>query len=184
MQNQSFFQLRASALSVVVASLIVGLSACTVGEDRKPKAPAVVESPPAVQPTPTVASADDIAAHLSAGDYAGAIAAIESSTTSDAEKLATTGRLTLDGLVDPQAKTKPTQSLAEGISRIERAAITGSGTAIADLVGVFSVGVNFRGQNAILPPVKELAACWQAVQESGKGADECVSLRAKLGVAK
>jgi hypothetical protein len=126
----------------------------------------------------------NIATLLSSGDYVGAIAAIEKSAASEPEKLSATGRLMLDGAVDPNAKTRPNASIDDGLSRLERAAKLGHEPSVSDLVGVFTVGVNYRGERVLLPPVAELANCWQAVQKQSKTIGDCIALRKQLGIPK
>ena len=138
----------------------------------------------AAPPPQSTPSNSDIMALLAMGDYAGAIAAIEASSAREDEKLATTGRLALDGLVDPQAKTRPQLSIEEGIDRLERAALVANKVAVADLAATFNVGVNFRGKNVLLAARPELANCWNRVQAEEKKAADCVALRKTLGTPK
>jgi hypothetical protein len=133
------------------------------------------------QSTPAV-NAEDIPGLIGQGDYVAAIRAIEQSQADESEKLGTSGRLILDALVDPAAKSRPSLTLDEGIARMERAVVLGRANSMSDLIAVFDVGVNYRGQNAVLNPVPELASCWRSAKESKRSASECVDLRKKLGV--
>jgi hypothetical protein len=176
-------------LSLRAMKITFGVLSCVVGACTKPateaKLPAVV-SPPLVASSDTAiaAQSSNIASLLANGDYVGAIAAIEASSAPEVEKLSATGRLILDGLIDPAAKTKPSFSVDDGLSRLENAAKMGHEPSVSDLVGFFTVGLNYRGERVLFPPFPALASCWQAVQKSTKLASDCAVLRKSLGAPK
>ncbi len=149
---------------------------------------------PVAKPLPaaiTVASTDTLAQQskrivelMATGDYAGAIAAIEASPASEAEKKSATGRLILDGAVDPGAKTRPGFTVDEGLSRLESAAQLGSDPGISDLLGFFTVGLSNRGENVQLVPSAELANCWKAAQSQAAMVNDCIAMRKRLQLPK
>ena len=143
--------------------------------------------------SPTLAAGSDaalatqstkIATLLASGDYAAAIAAINASAAPEADRLSASGRLILDGLIDPAAKNKLGFSVDDGLSRLERAAVLGNEPSVSDLVGFFTLGLNYRGEKVVFSPSPELASCWQAVGKSTKRANDCVALRKTLGAPK
>jgi hypothetical protein len=182
-------------MSLHVSKIALLSSYCLVVACTEPSTqvkPSATKGPPATTAPSTAAGADaaleaqstKIASLLAAGDYAAAISGIETSGASEIDKLSASGRLILDGLVDPAAKTKPNFSVDEGLSRLERAAILGHEPSVSDLVGFFTLGLSFRGEKRVFPPSPALAACWQAVQKSTKSAADCVTLRKTLGAPK
>ena len=124
----------------------------------------------------------DVAAYLTKGDYAGAIEAVSRSKVSKVEKDGVTGILILDGLADPEATTKPPYTLADGLARMERAALRGRHQSVADLRAKFTVGVNYQGRNRLMAPYRSLAECWQQVQAGSTKAAACVALRKQLQI--
>jgi hypothetical protein len=124
----------------------------------------------------------DVSAYLSTGDYVRAIEAVLRSRVSKVEKDGVTGVLILDGLVDPDAKTKPPYTLADGFARMERAALRGRRQSVADLRAKFEVGINYQGKNSLMAPVEALASCWRQVEGGSQKAAGCVALRRQLRV--
>jgi hypothetical protein len=134
------------------------------------------------QETTGAAAAAEFGTLLQKGDYAGAIAFVNAAKLSAAEKDGVTGNLILDGLVDPRATTKPPFPLAEGFTRLERAAAAGRKQSIADLRAKFTTGLNFEGKNSIMPPNASLAGCWNEVASGSSKASACIEMRKKLRV--
>ena len=127
-------------------------------------------------------AASEFNALLGKGDYAGAIAFVEKSALTAAEKDGVTGTLILDGLVDPSASTRPAHPLAEGFTRMERAAAAGREQSVADLRAKFTTGINYEGKNILLPPHRALAECWANVEAGNEKATACISMRQRLRV--
>jgi hypothetical protein len=128
--------------------------------------------------------AKDIPNLLAQGDYNAVLDEIDKAKITDAEKLGTSGRIILDGLVDPKAKTRPKFTIDEGLSRMEKAALLGRETSVNDLAAVFTTGVGFRDEKKLLLPAPELADCWNGVKSKAKTSDTCIALRKSLGVPK
>jgi hypothetical protein len=166
-----------SILHWALLASCLALFGCTKPVDSS--ASKALSTPP--QSAPAV-GAEDISSLIGQGDYVAALRAIEQSKADESEKLGTSGRLILDALVDPAAKSRPSLTVDEGIVRMERAVVLGRSNSVSDLIAVFDVGVNYRGQNAVLNPVPELASCWRSVKETKRSANECVELRKQLGV--
>ena len=116
------------------------------------------------------------------GDYAAAIALVEKAELAASEKDGVIGILILDGLVDPSAATRPPFVLADGFTRIERAATAGRTQSIADLRGKFTTGLNYEGKNILMPPNEALAKCWTTVEAGNDKASTCITMRQSLQV--
>ena len=119
---------------------------------------------------------------LQKGDYAGAIAFVEKSGVPASDKDGVIGTLIADGLVDREASTRPQYTLADGFTRMERAAAAGRIQSVADLRAKFTTGINDRGRNVLMPPVPELATCWTDVEEGKEKAASCIAMRERLKV--
>jgi hypothetical protein len=135
-------------------------------------------SPSAVSP----AAMSEFNALVRKGDYAGAIAFVEASTLPASEKDGVIGSLILDGLVDPSSTTRPSYPLAEGFTRMERAASAGRVQSIADLRGKFTTGINYEGKNSLLPPNSSLAECWTGVEAGRDKPSTCINMRQRLHI--
>jgi hypothetical protein len=144
-------------------------------------APVATSSSQSGSAAPT-SSASDFNALLKQGDYAGAIAFVEKSSISPTEKDGVAGTLILDGLVDPQASTRPAYRLSEGFARMERAAAAGRVQSISDLRAKFSTGINYAGKNILMAPNPALANCWSKVEAGAEKADACIAMRQRLRI--
>jgi hypothetical protein len=165
---------------LAAAVLAICASACTPSADTSGKS-ASAES--AAQSTPKLSleqATPQFTALLAKGDYAGAIDLTKRTDMPAAEQDAMLGTLTLDGLVDQRATTKPAYSIAEGLAFMEAAALTGRPQSVSDLRGKFTTGLNDAGKNQIMPPLPELAACWTKVEAGTEKPQICVDLRKKL----
>lgn len=176
-------------MSLSLTNIALLLSSCIVVACTKPATeakPSAAASPPASASADAMLAAQStkIATLLAGGDYDGAIAAIDASNASAVDKLAASGRLILDGLIDPATKSKPTFSVDDGLTRLESAAKLGHEPSVADLVGFFTLGLSYCGEKVIFPPSPALATCWQAVQKSTEPASDCAALRKTLGAPK
>ena len=169
----------APSLAVLLAVALATLLSC-----QHPAATSRAQSAPAAQ-SPTAQSQDDSAqftALVQKGDYAGAIAMVEKSSAPPREKDGVIGVVILDGLVDPSPTTRPPYSLADGFTRMERAASAGREQSIADLRARFTTGVNYEGKNILMPPNTALASCWTEVEAGTRKPGACIEMRKRLHV--
>ena len=82
-------------------------------------------------------------------------------------------------MVDPEAKTRPAESLEEGVRHIEAAAMAGLDGAATSLRALFSTGLTNRGQDRKLAPDPALEECWAGVEARKVAASRCVDQRRK-----
>jgi hypothetical protein len=164
--------LRRFFVALVSMALLLVLSACTKTETGGVSAGASTNG------------ANDVASLLAQGDYGAVLEVIDKAKISEAEKLGTSGRIILDGLIDPNAKTRPKFSVEEGLSRMEKAVTLGRDTSISDLAALFTNGLGYRDEKKLFAAVPELASCWNEVKSKAKSADVCIALRKSLGVPK
>jgi hypothetical protein len=164
---------------VVLVAAALWLIAC-----QPQTAPTAQSTPPqkTSDATKPLDPSSEFNALVSKGDYAGAIALVEKSGLAADEKDGITGTLILDGLVDPEASTRPGFPLGEGFTRMERAVSAGRTQSVADLRAKFTTGINYQGKNILMPPHQGLATCWTNVEAGKEKATACIAMRRRLRV--
>jgi hypothetical protein len=164
---------------VVLLAVVLSLIAC-----QPQTAPTAQSTPP--QKTSDASKPPDASSEfntlVSKGDYAGAIAFVEKSGLPADEKDGITGTLILDGLVDPNASTRPAYPLGEGFIRMERAVSAGRTQSAADLRAKFTTGINYEGKNILMPPNEALANCWTDVEAGKEKSAACIAMRQRLRI--
>jgi hypothetical protein len=114
------------------------------------------------------------------GRYADAIALVEYSDYSSAEKDFSIGELVLQGWSDDKAQQPPVETVEMGIGLLERSAIAGHRQAISGLAGLFYTGLrNDASGQMWVAANKVLQDCWEAAKDSPRQAKSCIALRRK-----
>jgi hypothetical protein len=171
-------RLRGTYLAAAV--IAVCASACAPTADTSSRSASAEPAAQAAAKVSLEQATPQFTALLAKGDYAGAIDLTKRTDMPAAELDALLGTLTLDGLVDQRATTKPGYSIAEGLAFMETAALAGRPQSVADLRSKFTTGLNDAGKNQIMPPQPALAACWTKVEAGTEKPQVCVDLRKKL----
>ena len=122
-----------------------------------------------------------IIAAIKIGRYADAIALVEGSDYSRAEKDFSIGELVLQGWSDDKAQQPPVETVEMGIELLEKSAIAGHQQAISGLAGLFYTGLRNDASGQIwVAANKALQDCWEAAKGVPNKASACIAMRVTL----
>lgn len=155
------------ALTLLHAALVSGCAA--TGE------PKVTSSPPFADQTQIN---NLIVQAFQEGRYADAVKLERQSNVPQTERDLALGQTILQGLADPQAAQRPSESVEEGIGLLEKSARQGHQPAISGLAALFFTGLPGDGKSTLLvQPNPQLNACWERAKAEPSVSATCISLR-------